>query len=626
MNPRKYPHFMEKAKHSTYHSNSVLGKLYDMVKKEGFDNRENYKLPFDERILKRYQLDNAVMKVARKVKTQYDIAMRRVMGQLEIRTEFEVWTTFVMTRPRVGTDYKVQEKVGREAAGLKKQFRDLCLKEVEEKNFDRLEFVAAMYKVTWEETRIALYEARQQHVLPNGTVGLRRVTARSMPLISFPWLFPDELGRIALNTKRLPNLAELGIGLPAAKPKPKGGEEVQDLETALDLAGMDYTRTSDGQYIHRGETLHLFRHNDDDDEGFFANEDVAPTETGASEEEQVLDQPPKKDNGPGDFPTLLNLDTALDLLTLDATSATKETTASNGVGLSPETAADLSLLDFLSSDTGTTSDPSPCLTPIKVSPPIQQQQDTDAQLIPSIAGSSSEVSASISNITHGEAASCSNNKPDAESVVSDSNASSWDRITLARSDSPPVVVVHEPVEDGATAATSLRPAAESLVELVDAPMEGRREAVVLDEPVEYISLGAYLGTGWGLGLGVGQARLTAAELWGNNSGQNDGSGAGGGGRHGLGEGRGSGQGQSQSQGQGQSWIQNQTQGQNQNQNLTWDQKWTGLAPIDELPALLKTGETAAADDESDEEMEYEEDVLEVVEETALERAARFGST
>jgi RNA-dependent RNA polymerase len=48
---------MQKAKHSTYHSGSALGKVYDMVKKEGFDNRENY-VPFDKRILKRYHLDH----------------------------------------------------------------------------------------------------------------------------------------------------------------------------------------------------------------------------------------------------------------------------------------------------------------------------------------------------------------------------------------------------------------------------------------------------------------------------------------------------------------------------------------------------------------------------------------
>jgi RNA-dependent RNA polymerase len=629
---------MEKAKHSTYHSDSVLGKLYDMVKKEGFDNRENYKLPFDERILKRYQLDHAVMKAARRIKTQYDISMRRVMGQLEICTEFEVWATFVMTRPRVGTDYKTQEKVGREAAGLKKQFRDTCLKEVEEKSFQRLEFVAAMYKVTWEETRIALHEARQQHVLPNGTVGLRRVTARSMPLISFPWLFPDELGRIALNTERLPNLAELGISLPTTKPKAKaGGKGGVQLETALDLEGMDYTKTSDGQYIHRGEILHLFRHNDDDDRGFFANEDVAAAESGAetaSEEEQNLDQSsPAKDNGPGDFLTLLDLDAALDASTTDAASPIhQETTTGNATVLSPGTAADLDLLSF---DMDMAADPSPCLTPTRVYP----QQDAP----PSVADSTSEMATSISHVANGEAASDitnsnNSNKPDTESVISDSNDSSWDRVTSARSDSPPVVVVHEPpVEEGRGSATSGR-VTSPVVELVDRPLEGGCEPVVRDlDPVEYITLSGYGGLGMGWGLGVGRPRLTAAELWGSGSskeGEGSGLGGGGSGGGGYGQGRSQGQGQGQSlvNGLGHNWnlnqgrsnSQDQSQGQSQslNQALSWDQKWVGLAPSkSELATPVKEGGTA--DSESDEEMEYEEDVIEVVEETALERAARF---
>jgi hypothetical protein len=57
--------------------------------------------------------------------------------------------------------------------------------------------------------------------------------------------------------------------------------------------------------------------------------------------------------------------------------------------------------------------------------------------------------------------------------------------------------------------------------------------------------------------------------------------------------------------------------------MSWDQKWVGPASgKSELATPVKEGETASS--ESDEEMEYEEDVVEVVGETALERAARFG--
>ncbi|KAL2169945.1 hypothetical protein VTG60DRAFT_5415 [Thermothelomyces hinnuleus] len=377
LDPRRYPHFMEKPRSRSYHSTSVLGKLYDMVEKEVFDSKDNYTLPFDDRILRRYTLGNSLLKEARKIKGQYDIAMRRIMGQLEIRTEFEVWTTFVMSKPRVGTDYKVQEKVGREAAGLKKQFRDLCLRVVEEHSFDKLEFVAGMYRVTWEETKIALYEARHPHVLPNGTVGLRRVSARSMPLISFPWLFPAELGKIALDAENQLHQQELGVTPSAAKPTPGAGKVVQ-LQEEFDLADMECTRTSDGQIIHRGEVLHLLRHNDDDDDDdnghYWINDAVGvdssteSTSGSASKGEQETRS---------DFPTLLELDIGLD----DANSFTRETACSNAEELAAldirgANAANLSLLDLLTSDTDAAPNSSPCLTPVK--PFDSQQQQTTA--------------------------------------------------------------------------------------------------------------------------------------------------------------------------------------------------------------------------------------------------------
>ena len=76
----------------------------------------------------------------------------------------------------------------------------------------------------------------------------------------------------------------------------------------------------------------------------------------------------------------------------------------------------------------------------------------------------------------------------------------------------------------------------------------------------------------------------------------------------------------------QNWSnsQDQSQGQSQslNQTLSWDQKWVGLASgKSELATPIKEAETPGS--ESDEEMEYEEDVIEVMGESALERAARF---
>jgi RNA-dependent RNA polymerase len=543
LDPRKYPHFMEKAKHKTYRSTSVLGKLYDMVDKEVFDSRENYTLPFDDRILKRFPPDHAMLKEARKLKTQYDIAMRRIMGQLEIRTEFEVWTTFVMSKPRVGTDYKVQEKVGREAAGLKKQFRDLCIKVAEEQNFDRLEFVASMYRVTWEETRIALYEARQPHVRLDGSVGRRRVTARSMPLISFPWLFPEDLGRVALGAEKLPLFAEVGIRSnprSTQTPKLKEGNRAGRLETELDLAGMDYTKTSDGQFIHRGEILHLFRHDEEGEgeEGFYCD-DAAPESPVDSDVVQEAEK--SLSDVSGDVPLLLDLGTASDEEGVSSGSGsispTHEPAPMNG--MVPSLFKDLATLDLLSSDTDGT-DSSPCLTPIKTS--FAKQQDSTTAAVTRFNGS-----AKISIPAHLQVDVPSSN----ESVTSDST-STWDRVTTPGLESS---------------------SSEDL------------------SPVEYITLPSLSVNSWGVRFG---ARIGASELWGHQS--TTGSGASGS-INGL----------------------NGNKSQGWNRDLNGESRM-GSVTTSDLFALDKSEETA----ESDGEIEYREEIIEVDGETALERAARFG--
>ncbi|KAK0659765.1 putative RNA-dependent RNA polymerase [Cercophora samala] len=269
LNPRLWPHFMERQRGS-YHSKTALGQLYDMVHTEDFDSTKNYQSPFDWRILSRYMLDQEVLKTARKIKTQYDIAMRRILGMLEIRTEFEVWTGFVMSKPRVGSDYKVQEKVGREAAALREHFRTECIKAAGDRHFEQLgPFVAAMYQVTCEEMRIALYQARQPHVLPDGTTGVRRITARSMPLVTFPWLFQDELGRIASGREN--DLIDLGVGNKLKMPRTqevvnREALAVEDDGHQFDLRDIDFSKTADGRIVHRGEIVHFFQHDDDGDD------------------------------------------------------------------------------------------------------------------------------------------------------------------------------------------------------------------------------------------------------------------------------------------------------------------------------------------------------------------------
>ncbi|KAH8882705.1 RdRP-domain-containing protein [Thozetella sp. PMI_491] len=269
LSPRGYPHFMEKSR-KTYRSTTALGQLYDMAKREDFRFKASYETPFDSRILKRYRLAPEMLKRARQIKSQYDTAMRRVMGQMEIDTEFEVFSTFVLRKPRYNSDYKLQERLGHESSTLKQVFRDLCRKEVGgSRDLDALgPFVAAMYTVTYEEVRIALFEARNEHIGPDGRRHLRHISPRFMPLISFPWLFNDILGKIVRGTGYRPTLAGLGTTSASHKKlsKPPTAPNIENEMAGDDPNAdgeVDYMRTAEGLIIHRGEVLHLFDHDSD---------------------------------------------------------------------------------------------------------------------------------------------------------------------------------------------------------------------------------------------------------------------------------------------------------------------------------------------------------------------------
>lgn len=305
LQPRKWPHWLEKEKKSKYHSGSALGRIYDRIKIEKF--HAAYEMPFDARILSRYQLEEVTLTKARKIKAAYDIAMRRLMGQHEVPvTEFEIWSTFVLSKPRVGSDYKLQENVGREMAALKARFREECMEAVTGNtqtegfalasamvNLERLDqFVAAMYTVTHNEVRAA--EREQSMRKPSGEGGLEEI---QMPLISFPWLFHRELARVALGRSgdvrplnrevgrqheqvsdgelavegaEFETLADTGIpsntDLEGEVQQPLEGVQLTEEGYATERGdnaedgevGQDYVRTSSGQVVHRGQMLSLF--------------------------------------------------------------------------------------------------------------------------------------------------------------------------------------------------------------------------------------------------------------------------------------------------------------------------------------------------------------------------------
>ncbi|KAI0019070.1 RNA dependent RNA polymerase-domain-containing protein [Xylariomycetidae sp. FL0641] len=193
LQPRRWPHFMEKPS-GTYHSKKVLGQLYDLTTRVDFTPK--YNADFDKRILCRFALDDEMLKNARIIKKQHDKALRQIMNQREIQTELEVWSTFILTKPRVGNDYRMQETMGPVVTGHQARFRAACIKVAGSRDSTVLyPLVAATYRVTWEEVQIAMTRPRQTEEDEEAQAFPQ--LQESMPLISFPWIFSQELGRIA---------------------------------------------------------------------------------------------------------------------------------------------------------------------------------------------------------------------------------------------------------------------------------------------------------------------------------------------------------------------------------------------------------------------------------------------
>lgn len=196
---------------------------------------------FDTRILTRFPLSDEILRKARKVKTQYDTSLRRLMSHRDVQTEFEAWTGFVLSKPRVGSDYKQHEDIGRESSALKQRYREICYKEAGSRHYDDFApFVAAMYKVTEEQVNAALakeYEDEEHK-------------RHSMPLTSFPWIFHWIMGRIATGHVKITPTVD-----PQAQPMTKKSFPIRRAEG--DTAQQE-TQLDDGRVVHRGEFLEVF--------------------------------------------------------------------------------------------------------------------------------------------------------------------------------------------------------------------------------------------------------------------------------------------------------------------------------------------------------------------------------
>ncbi|KAJ5885149.1 hypothetical protein N7495_009659 [Penicillium taxi] len=214
LQPRLWPHFMEK-KHKRpeqiYHSKKILGQLFDAVKLIDFN--PHLSMSFDLRILesKLVPISERYLEFAGELKQDYDNAMRQIMAQYEIKTEFEVWSGFVLDHNFQSSDYKLHESLGRVSSDLRKVFRQLCCDKVEGRTFNELApLVVAMYRVTHEETMLALANMETEKAAAAGLTDEESESSEekeppvAMPLISFPWIFHEYLGQIATSKFKLP--------------------------------------------------------------------------------------------------------------------------------------------------------------------------------------------------------------------------------------------------------------------------------------------------------------------------------------------------------------------------------------------------------------------------------------
>jgi RNA-dependent RNA polymerase len=201
LQPKMWPHFMEKKhkpKERIYKSNKILGQLYDAV--ECIDFVPRLEMPFDERILTcSLGVSDDLVQFARDLKADYDAAMNHIMAQHEIKTEFEVWSTFVLSHSNMSKDYKFHEELGLISSSLRDMYRKKCYEKVGGRSFELLAPLAvAMYRVTHEEMTSALEKYRAENP-PDGKL-FHKPTPKinQLPFISFPWILHNILGKIAL--------------------------------------------------------------------------------------------------------------------------------------------------------------------------------------------------------------------------------------------------------------------------------------------------------------------------------------------------------------------------------------------------------------------------------------------
>lgn len=250
----RWPHWAEpkgKTESQIYHSEKILGQLYDNVQQVPF--KPAWDTPFDERILNAYQLSDEILDDAREIKQQYDEAVRRIMLQRGIASEFEVWSTFVLQHNQETGDYKFSELIGENVIALKEHHQDICYEKAGTNSKQRdwvkmAPFIAAMYTVTAKEVAEAVQNAKSMAGEGQDPV----MNFENMPLMSFPWIFARELGLIA--TKKVQANAIMPRPI-FKKAKPKT-QLVDLLSDEFELSDLPEITTESG-IVRGGEELNL---------------------------------------------------------------------------------------------------------------------------------------------------------------------------------------------------------------------------------------------------------------------------------------------------------------------------------------------------------------------------------
>ena len=287
LTPRVWPHFMEKKgkpKTAIYKSGKILGQLYDAV--ERVDFVPSLEMPFNERILEcKLEVNDDLTQFARDLKDDYDSAMRRIMAQHEIKTEFEVWSTFVLSHANMSKDYKFHEELGAISGYLLEGFRQESYNKIGGRSFQLLApLVVAMYRVTHLEMKEALEKHRRKNLKDEKYFHRPSPEMSKLPLISFPWIFPHVLGKIAMGHYELP-VSSTPVDMA--------------VDQKIDVATGESKTAETGAAGHQGissksqvpEVLQVFNRDpfglfkDEDDNGAHAESHQASKEQSAAEQE-----------------------------------------------------------------------------------------------------------------------------------------------------------------------------------------------------------------------------------------------------------------------------------------------------------------------------------------------------